>query len=695
MTLFGCAFEDFLTRERNDGRTIVDDYLKRRGWKEPVPARRYMEALRDSDLSLYEVSEVVPGQSFLARDLLRGGDPVQVVEHTATRSMATWERLATRIVSLNGKHVMSGGTLVFNHALADQALRELRRIMRGLGQGLKEAAAADPGVPAGAKQRRAMAGDMVASLAAPLLTGLWLEDALNRALGRKRPPLVNSEGDALELHTVRYPLLPEATVDALRERLDAVPSLRREDKGWDWIEGGPKSDALRPGADPDAPEGAFRSVTFTQDGEVVTGRVKLDTDAVVLSVNARARAEQGRALLSAALVGLTRAPLTQIETVDQALATRENNPAPASSIPPETEARIVGEFLENHYRGLLDQPIPALGDMTPREAAPPGGAEEDRGVAEVPRTWERPREGRGECGWGVRFHLDVDGAGRGGSAALAREPFERREVSGWHAGCVQGVFHGARVRVADGHAADHDVLVRQAQRGAHGVGEVGEGRLRAGVQPQAPRGDHDVLQEHAVVEPTADLQPSVDGEDHADGGVEEAEVAGVLALHLVGVAAADAEQGVEAPAHLAPTREIGFEECLGVVAVVAFFLLSGEERSFHFIAEPQQPVAGQHVGTPGLHVGAAGRAGGDVEQMLHRRARYRRGQECPQRSPRGDCCIHRRTFVRHIQGPHSSPFNGTAATCLAVGPGSTPSAPSGPASGRPKGRLRVACNSRG
>ena len=31
MTLWGCAFEDFLTRETEDGRNIVHDYLKRRG----------------------------------------------------------------------------------------------------------------------------------------------------------------------------------------------------------------------------------------------------------------------------------------------------------------------------------------------------------------------------------------------------------------------------------------------------------------------------------------------------------------------------------------------------------------------------------------------------------------------------------------------------------------------------------------
>jgi len=83
MTLWGCAFEDFLTRTLEpDGRNLVDAYLKRRGWKEGAQTRAYIAALRTSIMSLYEVSEIVPGQSLLARDLIRGGEPVPVIGET-------------------------------------------------------------------------------------------------------------------------------------------------------------------------------------------------------------------------------------------------------------------------------------------------------------------------------------------------------------------------------------------------------------------------------------------------------------------------------------------------------------------------------------------------------------------------------------------------------------------------------------
>ena len=84
--LWGCAFEDFVSSSFGE-RNVADEYLKRRGWKESAGARAYIRALRTSVMSLYEVSRVVVGESFLARDLVRGGEPVRVFERSATQSL--------------------------------------------------------------------------------------------------------------------------------------------------------------------------------------------------------------------------------------------------------------------------------------------------------------------------------------------------------------------------------------------------------------------------------------------------------------------------------------------------------------------------------------------------------------------------------------------------------------------------------
>ena len=53
-----------------------------------------------------------------------------------------------------------------------------------------------------------------------------------------------------------------------------------------------------------------------------------------------------------------------------AAGTREkrNKPTPPSGLSPEEERAIVQQSLEAHYRQTLDQPIPLLGNVSPRQA---------------------------------------------------------------------------------------------------------------------------------------------------------------------------------------------------------------------------------------------------------------------------------------------------------------------------------------
>ncbi len=191
--LWGCAFEDFLTRTLEpDGRNIVDDYPKRRGWKEAAPNRRYMQGLRGSVMSLYEVSGIVPGEAFLARDLVRGGEPVRVSERSATQSLAQWEKIGARVVELDGKLIIGGGLLPFTHEAAEEVVRVFKttrtRARRELGK-----LARDEG-PAGAVRPDPRAVDrLVFEGAAPVFTNLWLADVLPRTMDPVLPTLGNAQ----------------------------------------------------------------------------------------------------------------------------------------------------------------------------------------------------------------------------------------------------------------------------------------------------------------------------------------------------------------------------------------------------------------------------------------------------------------------------------------------------------------------
>ena len=102
------------------------------------------------------------------------------------------------------------------------------------------------------------------------------------------------------------------------------------------------------------------------------GSVELRDRSVLLTANSLERAQRGRDLITAVLGELVRAPLIETETPAQALAARtsdESAPRRDLDLEPEEETAIVHAAMDQHYRQLLDQPIPMLDGKTPRKAA--------------------------------------------------------------------------------------------------------------------------------------------------------------------------------------------------------------------------------------------------------------------------------------------------------------------------------------
>jgi hypothetical protein len=369
-TLWGCAFEDFLTREVAEAGNIVDDYLKRRGWKENAVDRAYMAALRSSTMSLYEVSDIQPGQSFLARDLLRGGGPIRVSEHTATRTIRPWDRLAMRVVEVRGRTIIGGGLLPFEPPLADKLIGMLaktkKRIAKNAPAVLAELGldAGDPDV--GRLIKSATDDAELLRVSAPLFSTLFLVDLLERVLDPQLPQLANSDGEALEFIVLVHRLKRGVTPERIRAALDQAPELDAASPTfWNWLapkDTGPKRKPRRK---------ALSLTSTMDDGSIVLGTVELKARTLELHVNSEGRAERGRAMIAAVLGDLVGAPLMQRQTVEQALAERsDRGRAPqASGLGPEEERQAVHAALDQHYRRQLDEPIPALGNVSPRRAA--------------------------------------------------------------------------------------------------------------------------------------------------------------------------------------------------------------------------------------------------------------------------------------------------------------------------------------
>ena len=108
------------------------------------------------------------------------------------------------------------------------------------------------------------------------------------------------------------------------------------------------------------------------DGAIVLGAVELTANAVTLSVNSEARAARGRTLLEPVLTGLVHAPLIEMMASPRDRSSAQDAP----HLPPNEERRIIHQGLTDHYRRTLDEPIPSLGNLSPRKAAKTGKGRE-------------------------------------------------------------------------------------------------------------------------------------------------------------------------------------------------------------------------------------------------------------------------------------------------------------------------------
>jgi hypothetical protein len=364
--LFGIMFEDLLShRVPPDDRNIVDEYLERRGWRESVPGRRYLKQLRDSVLSLYEVIEVSPGHHCDVCDLVRGGEGIRVHEHMGTKNLFKWDRIAARVLKSKGKHVFAGGLLPFSQEAAQSLLTQLTESRKRFDK--RPSRTADRATVA-RKSSAENRDDRFLRDACPLFTSVWLIHTLER-LHAPLPGLTNRDGEALMFTETRFPFLAEKLED-IAKRLDTAAEWERDSRHahtWIWLP--------QPDANVETPQSGWALETFRGGQRPIGGTLELTPGVLTLTSNSMERATRGKNTLEALLHGLIGPALTTLQTPDQLVAenaTRQHGAGdrePQDTVDPEIAAELIHTALDQHYRRCLDEPIPALGNKTPRQCA--------------------------------------------------------------------------------------------------------------------------------------------------------------------------------------------------------------------------------------------------------------------------------------------------------------------------------------
>ena len=364
--------EDFFTaRFGDDGElNVIDEYLERRGWRESDSARRYLEALRDSTPSLYEVVDIDRGRSLTLRDLLVPGEAVTIPEEQGSERASPWDCLAARIVTVNGQRIFTGAVLAFRPDAAEQLLSAFETMVKEANKALRKKVRRAAATGRKRRQRPAaippeLRADIIRNLpCAQIFTHFWVSDVLSRLLA-PLPELRNTDGEAMVFCEVRFPIVgDEGRISAL---LDGIEGFERAADGtvlWRWIApGSPTQRAARVrGGDPvAAPDSAISTTNL--------GTAEIGAGALTLSVNSVERAERGQELLSSRLGDLVGPALTSSQDPYQAIQENRAKPKKTDTVILGPEAvQAMHSFLDEHYRQTLDDPLPVLGGKTLREA---------------------------------------------------------------------------------------------------------------------------------------------------------------------------------------------------------------------------------------------------------------------------------------------------------------------------------------
>jgi hypothetical protein len=304
------------------GRRMLDFYLETEGNKLSSGELNYLKGLRGSHLRLYEILEVKPDQGFEVRDLW-DDRRLYVRERAATRQIVAWDLVVARIgLAGDGETVFETLPYLFRAADKDDLLKGLRKAYQAFTHEFP-----DEGI-----------GDFFRRMA-PVFHQLWLE----RVVLPPRPKLITGDGEPFIFAKVIFDLLDrEAAIRSLADRDDIVD---QSDGSYVWLE----------------PAGAFQRSA---------GAMSFEEKRVVFETTSQKRAEEARDELSSLFGAAARFRAISYEDVEQAIKrVPQTTKATEPDIPIETQRRILGEYYENHYRKWLDEPVPFLGNRTPRHAA--------------------------------------------------------------------------------------------------------------------------------------------------------------------------------------------------------------------------------------------------------------------------------------------------------------------------------------
>lgn len=308
---------------------VSDLVLGRGGPIMTAPQRGWLEALRSTAMNLYEIIDVVPGESITFRDILHPErEPIEVIERLASQEAQPLDVLAARMVQEGEHHVMSGAIYPFHRDrvlyLMDEYQRETEHVPLD-----------DP--------------DEASAMLSLIIRDAWLYTLVTPF---EMPQIIDSSTGAPVLFvTDHYQVKHWEVLDQLLAEEPDVEGSREE--GWDRLQ----TDE----------EGMVRSLVSIDMGR--------QADRIRAFYRTQTHADDGKPWLEALLGDAVAHVGREISDPEGLLTHRaadgkgnDRSPPPLDALPPDILHQVLEDHLRKIYQDWADHPLPALADQTPREA---------------------------------------------------------------------------------------------------------------------------------------------------------------------------------------------------------------------------------------------------------------------------------------------------------------------------------------
>lgn len=348
-------------------RSINEHVLGRDGPYLTPGQQRWIAQLRERPLRLYRVTDARVDEGLTLVDALDASiAPIAVQERSGSRSAKPGMLLGVRVMQLDDHRELSGSVYPISRLREAAVLAQVQAALDG---GLHP-------------QNNLQLAELAIARA---WVAQWFEPT-------PIPEMCDAAtGEPILLVTDHYRVLDAA---ALATALGAQPDVSGDaEQGWH--------------RDSDAGGDMMRSLAAINPGKAA--------DRIEIFYRTQRLADEGRAwfdaLAGAAVQHLTRA-ITDPRSAAALATARASAPAPA--LDPEATAALMEQFIHTHYANWADEPIPLLGDQSPRQAiATPAGLERVKGLLleyEAGEAEMAKRDGRREISY--QFLWDGLGIGR-------------------------------------------------------------------------------------------------------------------------------------------------------------------------------------------------------------------------------------------------------------------------------------------